>query len=56
MKKKRQRHSADTKSNQLSFDFSVNEPIEIHQPKSDVSTLKSELVWERRPVIEIVKS
>jgi hypothetical protein len=58
MKKRRQRNSTRTKSNsnQLSFDFNLNQPIEIHTPKSDVSILKRELTWERRPVIEIVKS
>ena len=58
MKKKRQRNSirAKSNSNQLSFDFNINQPIEIHTPKSDVSILKSELTLEKRPIIEIVKS
>jgi len=56
MKKTRKRNSAPTKSNQLSFDFSMNIPIEIHKPKSDISDLRKELAWEHRPIIEIVKS
>jgi len=56
MKKRRKRNSVVTKSNQLSFDFNINIPIEIHTPKSDISSLRKELAWERRPIIEIVKN
>ena len=56
MKKRRKRNSAKTKSDQLSFDFSANTPIEIHTPKSDISDLRKELAWDHRPIIEIVKS
>jgi hypothetical protein len=56
MKKRRKRISKKIKSNQLSFDFNVNTPIEIHTPKSDISNLRKELAWERRPIIEIVRS
>lgn len=56
MKKKRKSDSRPTKSNQLSFDFSTNMPIEIHKPKFDISDLRKELAWEQRPIIEIVKS
>jgi hypothetical protein len=56
MKKRRKRHSTEIKSDQLSFDFNISTPIEIHTPKSDISSLRKELAWERRPVIEIVKS
>jgi len=56
MKKKRKRSPVTIEPNQLSFDFSTNAPIEIHTPKSDISALRKELAWERRPVIEIVKS
>ena len=56
MKKRRKRNSTTTKSNQLSFDFNMNIPIEIHTPKSDIGDLRRELAWEHRPIIEIVKS
>jgi hypothetical protein len=56
MKKRRKRNSIETKSNQLSFDFTMNIPIEIHTPKSDITDLRKELAWECRPIIEIVKS
>ena len=56
MKKKRKRDSASEKSNQLSFDFSMNIPFEIHKPKSDVSNIRKELFPDRRLIIEIVKS
>ncbi|MBE7475720.1 MAG: hypothetical protein HND39_05510 [Ignavibacteriota bacterium] len=56
MKKKRKRNQTPTEPNQLSFDFNINIPIEIHTPKSDISDLRKELAWERRPIIEIVKS
>ena len=56
MKKRRKRNPATIKSNQLSFDFSTNDPIEIHTPKSDISNLRKELAWEHRPIIEILKS
>jgi hypothetical protein len=56
MKKGRQRNSTPKKANQLSFDFNSNIPIEIHTPKYDISNLRKELVWERRPIIELVKS
>jgi hypothetical protein len=56
MKKRKKRNSTPTKSNQLSFDFSMNIPIEIHTPKSNISDLRKELAWEQRPIIEIVKS
>jgi len=56
MKKRRKRNSIETKSDQLSFDFNMNIPIEIHKPKSDISDLRKELAWEQRPIIEIVKS
>jgi hypothetical protein len=56
MKKRRKRHLSEIKSNQLSFDFNINTPIEIHTPKSDISSLRKELAWDRRPAIEIVKS
>ena len=57
MKKRKQRNSIRTKanSNQLSFDFNINQPIEIHTPKSDVSILNRELTLQKRPIIEIVK-
>ncbi|MCW8810621.1 MAG: hypothetical protein OQJ93_10740 [Ignavibacteriaceae bacterium] len=56
MKKRRKRNSTKIKSDQLSFDFNINTPIEIHTPKSDISSLRKELAWERRPIIEIVRS
>jgi len=56
MKKRRKRNSIPLKSDQLSFDFNINLPIEIHRPKSDISSLRKELAWEHRPIIEIVKS
>jgi hypothetical protein len=56
MKKRRKTNSALIKSNQLSFDFTNNIPIEIHTPKSNISDLRKELAWEHRPIIEIVKS
>lgn len=56
MKKTKKRNSTESKTNQLSFDFNVNVPIEIHTPKSDISSLRKELAWEQRPIIEIVKS
>jgi hypothetical protein len=56
MKKRKKRNSLITKPNQLSFDFNVNDPIEIHTPKSDISDLRKELAWENRPIIELVKS
>jgi len=56
MKKRRKRNPATTKSDQLSFDFNPNYPIEIHTPKSDISDLRKELAWHHRPIIEIVKS
>jgi hypothetical protein len=55
MKKRRKRDSTVSKSNQLSFDFNLNIPIEIHTPKSEISGLKKKLDWERRPIIELVK-
>ena len=54
--KKKKRIRENLKSNQLSFDFSINDPIEIHTPKSDISDLRKELAWEHRPIIEIIKS
>jgi len=56
MKKRRKKNPSVTKPNQLSFDFSTNDPIEIHTPKFDISDLRKELAWEHRPIIEIVKS
>jgi len=56
MKKNRKRNPSPTKSDQLSFDFNTNDPIEIHKPKFDISDLRKELAWEHRPIIEIVKS
>jgi len=56
MKKRKKRNPVITKSNQLSFDFNINDPIEIHTPKSDISDLRKELAWEHRPMIEILKS
>jgi len=56
MKKRKKRNSVTAKPNQLSFDFNLNIPIEIHTPKSDISDLRKELAWEHRPIIEIVKS
>jgi len=55
MKKRRKRNQTSAKTNQLSFDFNANTPIEIHTPKSDISSLRRELAWEHRPIIEIVK-
>ena len=56
MKKRRKKNPIETRPNQLSFDFSMNIPIEIHKPKFDISDLRKELAWEQRPIIEIVKS
>ena len=56
MKKRKKRILNQIKSDQLSLDFNLNIPIEIHKPKSDIFTMKKDLAWERRPVIEIVKS
>lgn len=56
MKKRRKRNQSTIKSNQLSFDFNTNNPIEIHTPKFDISDLRKELAWEHRPIIEIVRS
>jgi hypothetical protein len=56
MKKRRKRNPVSKKTNQLSFDFNLNDPIEIHTPKFDISDLRKELAWEHRPIIEIVKS
>ncbi len=56
MKKRKKRNPTTTKSDQLSFDFNINDPIEIHTPKFDISDLRKELAWEHRPIIEIVKS
>jgi hypothetical protein len=56
MKKRNKRNPVITKSNQLSFDFNTNNPIEIHKPKFDIADLRKELAWEHRPMIEIVKS
>jgi len=56
MKKRRKRNAASKKTNQLSFDFNLDDPIEIHTPKSNISDLRRELAWEHRPIIEIVKS
>jgi len=56
MKKRRKRNQPASKADQLSFDFNVNTPIEIHTPKSDISILRKELAWESRPIIELIKS
>jgi hypothetical protein len=56
MKKRRKRNFTRRKSNQLSFDFTLNIPIEIHTPKSEITRLNKEFDWERRPIIELVKS
>jgi len=56
MKKRRKRNSTNNKTNQLSFDFNLNIPIELHTPKSEISSLqKRDLDWDRRPIIELVK-
>jgi hypothetical protein len=56
MKKRRKRNPVQKQINQLSFDFSLNIPIEIHTPKSDITSLRKELAWAQRPIIELVKS
>lgn len=48
--------SSGRKANQLSLDFSANVPIEIHIPKFDISNLKKELIWERKPSIELARN
>ena len=53
---KRKRNSAHKKANQLSFDFTASIPIEIHTPKFEIANFKKELIWERRPAIELVKN
>jgi hypothetical protein len=56
MKKRRKRNSTNNKPNQLSFDFNLNIPFELHTPKSEISSLqKRKIDWDRRPIIELVK-
>jgi len=56
MKRERKQNSKHKKLNQLCFDFTSGIPIEIHTPKFEITNLKKELIWERRPAIELVKN
>jgi hypothetical protein len=55
MKRIQKRRAAKKNSNQLSFDFTSNIPIEIHTPRLEHSLLKKELAWDRKTAIELVR-
>jgi hypothetical protein len=56
MKRERKQNQKYKRLNQLSFDFTSGIPIEIHTPKFEITNLKRDLFWERRPAIELVKN
>lgn len=56
MKRDKKQNSKQKKLNQLSFDFNAGVAIEIHTPKFEITNLKKELSWGRRPSIELVKN
>jgi hypothetical protein len=56
MRRGRRKNSVKKNKNQLSLDFNVNDPIEIHIPKYGMEQVKKELVWDRKTAIELVRS
>ena len=52
----RRKSSTKKNKNQLTLDFNVNVPIEIHIPKYGMEQVKKELVWDRKTAIELVRS
>jgi len=56
MKRNKKQDPKYKKLNQLSFDFASGIPIEIHIPKFEITNLKKDLIWERRPAIELVRN
>ena len=56
MKRGRRKNSQKKNVNQLSLDFNINVPIEIHIPKYGLEQVRKELVWDRKTAIELVRS
>ena len=56
MRRGRRKNPAKKNRNQLTLDFNVNVPIEIHIPKYGMEQVKKELVWDRKTAIELVRS
>ena len=56
MKRGRRKNPAKQNRNQLTLDFNVNVPIEIHIPKYGMEQVKKELVWDKKTAIELVRS
>jgi hypothetical protein len=55
MKRTRKRNSSRRKTNQLSFDFTENVPIEIHTPRFDIPSLSKDYSWARKQEIQLMK-
>jgi len=55
MKRGQKRKATRKNSNQLSFDFTSNTPIEIHKPRFGHGQMKKELTWDRKTAIEFVR-
>jgi hypothetical protein len=55
MKRGRKRNSSQRKTNQLSFDFTANVPIEIHTPRFDIPSLRKDYSWQRKQEIQLVR-
>lgn len=56
MRRGRRKSSPKKNRNQLTLDFNVNVPIEIHIPKYGMEQVKKELTWDRKTAIELVRS
>lgn len=56
MRRGRRKSSPKKNRNQLTLDFNVNNPIEIHIPKYGMEQVKKELVWDRKTAIQLVRS
>jgi hypothetical protein len=55
MRRGRKRNSPRRKTNQLSFDFTANVPIEIHTPRFDIPNLRKEYNFERKQEIHLMR-
>ncbi|MGD8305960.1 MAG: hypothetical protein PVF17_04845 [Ignavibacteria bacterium] len=56
MSKGRKRNQSKLNKNQLSFDFLLNSPIEIHIPKSSSVNYRKAFVETKKSIIELIRA
>ena len=57
MRRGRRKNSIKKNINQLTFDFNVSVPIEIHIPKYGLEQqIKKNLTWDKKTAIELIRN